>query len=195
MTGLRCLQKLTDLPDEKPVDITLTKDGNAVLAALSSKTQVVGGTAWLWASDKFFEAVDVLFVDEAGQIALANVLAVANAARNIVLLGDPRQLEQPLRGSHPEGAEASALEHLLGGAKTIQSDRGLFLERTWRLHPTICTFTSEAFYEGRLASRVGLENQAIEGHPWLGPPGSGSFRLITRVIRMHRPRKQSGSRV
>ena len=64
---------------------------------------------------EFAEAVDVLFIDEAGQMSLANVLAVAQAAANIVLLGDPQQLEQPSRGNHPEGAEVSALEHLLDG--------------------------------------------------------------------------------
>src|SRR5262249_52372868 len=84
-----------------------------------------------------------------------------------VLLGDPQQLEQPLRGSHPEGAELSALEHFLKGAKTIPGDRGLFLEKTWRLHPELCRFTSEVFYESRLFSREGLELQKIEGHPWL----------------------------
>ena len=91
--------------------------------------------------------VDVLFVDEAGQISLANVLAVAQAARNLVLLGDPQQLEQPQQGSHPDGADVSALEHLLGGRETIPADRGLFLDETWRLHPAICAFTSELFYE------------------------------------------------
>jgi uncharacterized protein len=169
--SVKCLQKLTDLPDEKPESITLTTDGNEARAALENRTHVVGGTAWLWASEKFSGAVDILFVDEAGQMSVANVLAVANAAKNIVLLGDPQQLEQPQRGSHPEGAEASALEHLLGGAQTIPPGKGLFLEKTWRLHPTICRFTSEVFYEGRLTSRDGLENQAIHGHPWLGNSG------------------------
>ncbi len=171
MQGLRCVQKLTDMPEEQPQGIVLTTDGNEALAALSDGAQVVGGTAWLWSSEKFFETVDVLFVDEAGQIALANVLAVSNAAKNIVLLGDPRQLEQPQRGSHPDGAEASALDHILAGAQTIPADKGLFLEKTWRLHPAICKFTSEVFYEGRLASRAGLENQGINGHPWLGSSG------------------------
>lgn len=88
-----------------------------------------------------------------------------------MLLGDPQQLEQPLKGSHPEGAEASALEHLLGGAKTIPLEKGLFLEKTWRLHPKLCEFTSEVFYEGRLQSREGLERQDISGHPWLSGAG------------------------
>ena len=112
---------------------------------------------------EFAEAVDVLFIDEAGQMSLANVLAVAQAAANIVLLGDPQQLEQPSRGSHPEGAEVSALEHLLDGDHTIADDRGLFLGDTWRLHPAICSFTSELFYDDRLRSRPDLAVQAIGG--------------------------------
>jgi len=124
---------------------------------------VLGGTAWLWSREEFFEAVDVLFVDEAGQMSLANVLAIAQCAGAMVLLGDPQQLEQPLQGSHPEGTEVSALEHLLQGGKTITDDRGLFLEETWRLHPAICGLTSELFYDGRLKPIPALERQAILG--------------------------------
>jgi len=171
MKGLQCVQKVKHLPEKQPLGITLTDDADKARAALTEGAQVVGGTAWLWSPEKFSEAVDVLFVDEAGQMALANVLAVSNAAKSIVLLGDPRQLEQPKRGSHPDGAEASALDHILGGAQTIPADKGLFLEKTWRLHPAICEFTSEVFYEGRLGSRDGLENQGIDGHPWLGSSG------------------------
>ncbi|MGH8533002.1 MAG: hypothetical protein ACREV1_09850, partial [Gammaproteobacteria bacterium] len=105
------------------------------------------------------KAVDVLFVDEAGQMSLANVLAVSHAAKNVVLLGDPQQLEQPQKGSHPEGVNASALQHILGEHQTLPSDRGIFLPVTWRLAPSICSFTSELFYETRLASRPGLERQ------------------------------------
>ena len=82
MKGLRCVQKLTDMPEEQPQGITLTTDGNEALAALSDGAHGVGGTAWLWASEKLSEAVDILFIDEAGQIALANVPAVSNAAKN-----------------------------------------------------------------------------------------------------------------
>jgi uncharacterized protein len=105
--------------------------------------------------------VDVLLVDEAAQMSLANVLAVSQAAESIVLLGDPRQLEQPIQGSHPDGVAISALDHALGEHATIEAGHGLFLEETWRLHPDICTFTSELFYEGRLRSRAGLERQEI----------------------------------
>jgi uncharacterized protein len=107
--------------------------------------------------------VDVLFVDEAGQMSLASVLAASQGARNVVLLGDPQQLEQPQQASHPEGTDLSALQHILGEHKTIPGDRGIFLPETWRLAPSICAFTSEVFYEGRLHSRAGLARQALVG--------------------------------
>jgi predicted RecB family nuclease len=171
LVGLRCVQRVKDKPDVDPPGITLTTDNAQPLSALHAGAHIVAGTAWLWAREDYFESVDVLFVDEAGQMSLANVLAAAQAAKNLVLLGDPQQLEQPLKGSHPEGADISALEHLLAGAKTIAAKQGLFLETTWRLHPKLCDYTSEVFYEGRLHSREGLEAQKIEGHPWLGQSG------------------------
>jgi uncharacterized protein len=122
---------------------------------------VVGGTAWLWARPEFAAAVDLLIVDEAGQLSLANTLAVAGSAANLVLLGDPQQLDQPLKGTHPPGAEASALGHLLAGESTIPPHLGLFQERTRRLHPDVCRFTSEVFYEGRLSSEPWLANQDL----------------------------------
>jgi uncharacterized protein len=135
----------------------------ALEALQSGEAQVLGGTSWLWARPDLARAVDALFVDEAGQVSLANVLAVSRAARSVVLLGDPQQLEQPVKGSHPEGVGASALEHILGDHKTILEDRGIFLRETWRLAPSICAFTSELFYEGRLDPRAELAGQQLTG--------------------------------
>lgn len=149
---------------EKPGEgeILDVRNNDAALAALQ-EPRVVGGTAWLWSADAAVESLDYLFVDEAGQMALADVLAMSRAAKNIVLLGDPQQLEQPQQGAHPEGTDVAALVHALGGAKTVQDDRGLFLDRTWRLHPSICGFTSELYYEGRLEAEPGNELQLIGG--------------------------------
>ena len=121
------------------------------------------------------DTLDVLFVDEAAQMSLANVLAVSPCAKTVVLIGDPQQLDQPMQGSHPEGTDVSALNHLLGGLQTIPADKGLFLAETWRLHPDICAFTSELFYEGKLRSRDGLEKMCVKG----GAPltGTGLFYL------------------
>ena len=140
-----------------------------VLKALAEEgANLVAGTMWLWARPEMAESVDVLFVDEAGQMSLANVLAGAQAADSIVLLGDPQQLEQPQQGVHPPGTDVAALEHLVGES-TLSGDRGLFLEETWRLHPDVCAFTSELFYEGRLTSRLELANQTVNGpSPFVG---------------------------
>ena len=131
--------KLT--PDEPPPGIEKITNNDAALARLTDRrANVVGGTSWLWADPRALNSVDVLFVDEAGQMSLANVLAASQAGRSVVLLGDPQQLDQPQQGSHPEGADVSALEHMLGDHKTIPSDRGIFLSETWRLAPSICKF-------------------------------------------------------
>ena len=135
----------------------------AKAALLTKEVDVVGGTSWLWSSAEMEESVDVLFVDEAGQFSLANAIAVAPAGRSLVLLGDPQQLDQPLQGSHPPGAERSALGHVLDGQAVIRDDLGLFLADTWRLHPDVCDFTSEVFYEDRLESEPSLASQALVG--------------------------------
>ena len=157
--SLRCIQK-TDKGDATD-SITLAKTNDQVFDALHGNCQVAAGTAWLWARPEAQTSVDVLFVDEAAQMSLANVLAVSQAAPSLVLLGDPRQLDQPTQGTHPEGTGVSALDYILDGQQTIGADRGLFLGETWRLHPKICAFTSEMFYESRLQPIKGLDLQEI----------------------------------
>lgn len=132
----------------------------------AGEIDVVGATTWTWARDEMTERLDYLLVDEAGQMSLANVLAVSSAARNVILLGDPQQLDQPLQGVHPPGAERSALAHLLDGRPTVPSELGVLLEETWRLHPDICAFTSEVFYEGRLRPARGTEAQHVDVPDW-----------------------------
>jgi predicted RecB family nuclease len=169
----RCIQKVQHLEDqEETEEIAVADDNDAPLEALrSGAVRIAGGTSWLWTRPGYSEAVDVLFIDEAGQMSLADVIAVSQAAHNVVLIGDPRQLDRPLKGSHPPGAEKSALEHLLGDHKTIPDTMGLLLPETWRMHPKICEFTSELFYEGRLGARDFTRNRVLEGHPWLSGAG------------------------
>jgi predicted RecB family nuclease len=158
------IQKVSNPGENSPAGLTETKDNGAIISALSSGTaQLAAGTSFLWSREDMAGAVDVLFVDEAGQFSLVDTIAIAQSADSIVLLGDPQQLKQPQQGSHPEGTEVSALEHILAGHQTIPEDRGIFLDETWRLHPDICAFISEMFYESRLSSRPGLEMQLIGG--------------------------------
>ena len=140
--------------------------------------QLVAGTAWaltrplvdLHVAERPF---DVLFVDEAGQLSLADVLAAGTSARSLILLGDPNQLPQVSQGTHPEGSGRSALQHLLGDDVTIPRERGLFFAETWRLRPELCNFTSDAYYEGRLrpAAVTATRSVAVGNGPrWLSVP-------------------------
>jgi uncharacterized protein len=122
--------------------------------------QLVAGTAWLFARPELDQAFDYLFIDEAGQVSLANVVAIGVSARNIVLVGDQMQLAQPLKGVHPGNSGCSALEYLLGPLATVPPDRGIFLATTRRMHPDVCRFISDAVYDGRL---VPEEENASQG--------------------------------
>ena len=141
---------------------------------------IAAGTAWLWAREQFQGSVDTLFVDEAGQMPLANILAVAGAARNLVLIGDPQQLAQPSQAAHPPGAGVSALEHILGDHLTVPPDAGLLLDQTWRMHPRLCRYTSETFYDGKLTYADGLERQEILGDGTLRGSGTAGGGGDTR---------------
>lgn len=136
-----------------------TTDNNAVCAATDA--QIVAGTSWLFAREEMEGLFDYLFVDEAGQVSVADVVAMSPCARNVVLLGDPQQLPHVTQGLHPGGAGLSVLEHLLDGHGTVPPDRGLFLEETWRMHPDVCSYISALAYDGRLRSEAGCARQEI----------------------------------
>jgi predicted RecB family nuclease len=142
---------------------------------------VVGGTAWLFTRPEWEDALDFLFIDEAGQVALANAIAMARCAKNLVLLGDQMQLEQPVQGSHPGDAGLSALQYALKDLEASQPDSpimhavippnyGLFLGESRRMHPFVCRFISESMYEGRLQSHSDCARQKI-----VVPPGANGL--------------------
>jgi len=161
---LRILQRVRQGTATEGGAIQESDASDCLAAALSAgQIDVAAGTVWAWAREDTEALVDTLVIDEAGQLSLANAIAAATGARNVLLLGDPQQLEQPIQGSHPEGCDTSALEHLLGPHDTVPPDRGLFLGTTWRLHPAICAYTSELFYESRLGYHPHCEGQALIG--------------------------------
>ncbi len=152
------------------------------MALARGSLDVVGGTSWLWARDEAEGLVDVLCIDEAGQMSLADALASARCAQSLLLLGDPQQLDQPLQGVHPPGADRSVLAHVLDDARVMPKDFGLFLDGTWRLHPSICAFTSEIFYEGILGAHPGRENLDLSG----SAPFSGTGLRFVAVAHQRR---------
>jgi len=142
----------TNFTDNKKLDAAL-EDG---------AFDVVGATTFYFSSEPVKGQFATLVIDEAGQMSLANAVAAAPAARNLILVGDPQQLDQPARAIHPEGADGSALGHLLGEQSTITPDQGVFLPETRRMHPAITGFISEQFYESRLGSFADTAKQKLE---------------------------------
>ena len=137
--------------------------------------QLIAGTAWLFADEGLDQTLDYIFVDEAGQVALGMLVSMATSARNIVLLGDQMQLSQPIQGVHPGDSGLSSLDYLLEGRATIAPERGIFLGTTWRMHPKVCQFISDAVYDGRLHPEAGTAKRVLvlskSGHPGLATAG------------------------
>ncbi len=124
--------------------------------------QVVGATVYAFVKEFAFEnPLDYLFVDEASQVPLAALVAVAGATKNIVLMGDQKQLEQPIQGTHPDKSGASALEFMLENHAVIPEAQGIFLERTYRMHPDVCEPLSDVVYEGKLQADTDNSQQVI----------------------------------
>ena len=194
LADVSCMQKLSEESDENPPPgISFTTSNATALAAIQNGAcHVLGGTAWLWSREDFFESVDVLFVDEAGQMALANVLAASQAARSVVLLGDPQQLEQPLRGSHPEGADVSALEHLLAEQRRCRRTRGCSWKKPGAYTRKYASSHPRRFTKGVCNPVKGWRGNGSKAIRGWERPVCGSFLSITRVIKTHRRRKWNG---
>lgn len=122
---------------------------------------LIAGTAWLFSREELDQKIDYLFIDEAGQVSLANLVAMGMSAKNIVLVGDQMQLGQPLKGSHPGSSGMSILEYLLQDMPIIPPERGIFLATTWRMHGNICRFISDAVYDGQLHPEQDNQNQSL----------------------------------
>lgn len=169
---VRIIQKADEEEASRLPQVTVAAKNEEIDRGLrDGQFDIVAGTPWLFARPELEGLLDVLTVDEAGQMSLANVVVMGGAARAIVLLGDPNQLAQVTQGTHPEGADKSALEHAVGDNPTIPPDRGLFLEETRRLHPSVCSYVSEVFYEGRLRPHASTHRQEIADGPTLRGTG------------------------
>jgi superfamily I DNA and/or RNA helicase len=148
---------------------------------------LVAGTAWLFADPRMDQALDYLFVDEAGQVSLGHLTAMGLAARNLVLVGDQMQLAQPIKGTHPGDSGQSALQFLLKDHATVPPERGVFLDVTRRMHPDVCGFISEAVYEGRLHSHPSCAVRQLvlgrDADPALKPAGLSWVPVVHQECR------------
>jgi uncharacterized protein len=170
LLGVKSTDGDVEAEADSVVAITCRNDAKKVVK-VKSDFQIIGGTSYLFAREDMRESVDVLFVDEAGQLSLADTLGVSLACRDFVLVGDPQQLKQPTKAAHPGESGLSALEYINQGNDVVPEGYGILLETTKRMHPVITAFVSEQVYEGKLRSEPGCELQAIGGDDWLS--GSG----------------------
>ncbi len=159
--AFRGLKKASANNDESEFHGALFENTDDPQYCDASDADVIAGTSWQFAREPMERKLDYLFVDEAGQVSLADALAMATAARNVILLGDPQQLPHVSQGVHPEGSGRSVLEHLLAGASTVAPDRGIFLARSFRMHPDVCRFVSDLSYDGRLESAPERDRQSV----------------------------------
>jgi len=172
LDDVQIAHKVSGRDDGYPDDCTGIRRTTSNADFVLSHAQIVGGTAFFFSRDENEQAFDWLFVDEAGQVGLANMVAMGRAARNIVLVGDPRQLPQVIQGAHPPPANLSCLEWMLGDHATVPPDRGIFLPTTRRMHPDVCKFVSEQVYEGRLECHPDTARQGVADTTW---PETGAF--------------------
>jgi uncharacterized protein len=171
---IRAIQKADERDRCASTEVHCTGSSSTVELALSEgEVDVVAGTPWLFARPTFPSKLDYLVLDEAGQMALANVLAMAGVAGNFIFLGDPNQLSQPSHGIHPPGVNLAVLDHVIQERPTMPLAYGLFLETTYRLHPAVSAFISEAFYDGKLMPDESTKRQDLSRSNGSGGVGLG----------------------
>ena len=135
-------------------------------AAITEEMAVVGGTTWMFCREELADQFDLLVVDEAGQMSLANLLVMARCAQAILLVGDQQQLAQPSQADHPGDSGLSCLEYLMQGAHVVPAERGVFLATSWRMEPSLTAMVSELFYDGRLQANPA---NAVNAISWRKP--------------------------
>jgi predicted RecB family nuclease len=152
--------------------VTFSSNAKACFENANQPSVCIGGTAWLFCNTLFgsneddpqlsFEPFDYLFIDEAGQVSIANLIGMSRSCKNIILMGDQMQLGQPIQGSHPDDSGQSILEYLLQDHATIPADLGVFLPKTFRMHPNICSLISDQVYDQRLLSDETTQKHMVE---------------------------------
>jgi uncharacterized protein len=172
---LEAIQKVSN--EESPPDPAIDRTAKNEDPRLATYP-LVAGTAWLLARPEHDQQFDDLFVDEAGQVSLANIVAAGAAARNLVLVGDPMQLAQPVKGKHPGQSGSSGLAYVLDRFATVPPERGIFLPVTRRLHPLICAYISQVVYNGRLKSGGGAARQSLLLNRLTPPLAPAGLRFV-----------------
>lgn len=143
-------------------DYTIVGSASGWIPGETGDQLLAGATAWAFSREDWADKFDYLFVDEAGQVSQANLVAMAPSSKNLIIIGDQMQLEQPLQGTHPGHSGQSIMEFFLHGHQTVPPEKGILLDTTWRLHPDVCTFISDSVYDGRLTSAPHCRDRVVQ---------------------------------
>lgn len=148
---------------ENPTSVTESSSGKKVnRKARNHRASLVGATCYQLAQEHCDGKFDFLFIDEASQVNMANFLSMSGCAKYAVLVGDQQQLEMPIKGSHPDQVSISCLSYAVGnGVSIVRPSRGVFLDESYRMNPTLCSFISESFYDKALHSAKGCSENTI----------------------------------
>lgn len=160
--GIKAYFACTKNTDEALVQLGIDVHKNDAIVNHLQPSCVIGTTAWGFARSDLENEFDYLFIDEAGQVSVANLIAMSRSTKNIILMGDQMQLGQPSQGSHPEDSGLSLLDYLLHATPTIPDSMGIFLGTTYRMHSAVNRFISDAIYEGKLESAPDNDRQCIQ---------------------------------
>ena len=152
----------TQETDDELANYDVTISSNNQLASQIQQACVIGTTAWGFAREDMTKQLDYLFIDEAGQVSTANLVAMSRSAKNLVLMGDQMQLGQPSQGIHPAQSGLSILDYLLHKTPTIPADRGVFLDTTYRMHSKVNTVISQLIYENKLKSHLDNDKRILQ---------------------------------
>ena len=136
---------------------------NDEVSTAAADHHIIASTSFLFTSKPMRNRIDILFIDEAGQLSLADTLGASLSTNNLVLVGDPQQLKQPTKAAHPGQSGLSGLEYINQDADVVPPNYGVLLRTTRRMHPTITKFVSEQVYEGKLLSDDACARQEIDG--------------------------------
>ena len=134
-------------------------------------SQVIAATSWLFAREDWDGELDYLVIDEAGQFALADAIACGTSARNLILLGDPSQLARSCRAPTRPARMRARSRTPSPASRRSPRTAGSSSTRPTACSPTICSFISSEFYDGRLHSHPGCAERSTSA-------GTG-LRLLT----------------
>jgi uncharacterized protein len=179
-------------PYESELAVPFITSEDSAKTVETGSHNLISGNGWFFSREEMVAELDYLFIDEAGQVSLAEAIAVAPAARSVVLLGDPGQLAQVRQGSHAASAGASVLEHILGETATVAPERGILLDVSYRMHPQICAFISQTSYDRRLHA---LPETAKNRVTSLGLRGGGLRAIAVEHIGNGRESVEEATRI